>query len=335
MFCTKCGTKLEQGAAYCPNCGKMVDMEIKFDDTQNHPNSSTPGHSYVSSHNSNSNNLRKHYYRRFAPVAYVASNFKGICRWGFSVILPCILIIIEVISLIKVLSIEVEDPDIAFINAYLESRNGTSQENSLINDQLEDLSDVDVGSVIRFGFYEQDNNGSNGREEVEWIVLDKENGRILVISRYALECVHFNESNFKRPWKRSDIRSWLNDGFYNVAFSADLQDYICTTTNYTNADSGRETEDRLFLLSDEEAMEYFESDEERMCVPTAYAAAHGLKTSNVYSVDGRDTCYWWLRSEADDPEKALAVLNNGTIGGMSKYSPILAVRPVMWIDLNP
>ncbi len=46
---------------------------------------------------------------------------------------------------------------------------------------------VEVGDVIYFGSYEQDNNLSNGKEEIEWIVLAKENRKALLISKYALD----------------------------------------------------------------------------------------------------------------------------------------------------
>ena len=36
---------------------------------------------------------------------------------------------------------------------------------------------VSVGDTIFFGEYEQDNNLSNGKEEIEWIVLAKENNK--------------------------------------------------------------------------------------------------------------------------------------------------------------
>ena len=55
-------------------------------------------------------------------------------------------------------------------------------------DYLKDsLGKYSIGEILSFGAYEQDNNTSNGKEEIEWIVLDKKDDRMLVISRYALD----------------------------------------------------------------------------------------------------------------------------------------------------
>ena len=49
------------------------------------------------------------------------------------------------------------------------------------------LGAVTVGSTVRFGTYEQDNDVSNGPEEIEWTVLDVDGNRALLISRFGLE----------------------------------------------------------------------------------------------------------------------------------------------------
>lgn len=46
---------------------------------------------------------------------------------------------------------------------------------------------VVVGSSIYFGQYEQDNNSGNGPEPIEWIVLDIQDDRALLISKYGLD----------------------------------------------------------------------------------------------------------------------------------------------------
>ena len=44
-----------------------------------------------------------------------------------------------------------------------------------------------VGDIITFGNYEQDNKTANGKEAIEWKVLEKDqNGKMLLISRYAV-----------------------------------------------------------------------------------------------------------------------------------------------------
>ena len=45
-------------------------------------------------------------------------------------------------------------------------------------------TDISVGDIITFGHYEQDNNLDNGAEPIEWIVLDVQDGKALLLSKY-------------------------------------------------------------------------------------------------------------------------------------------------------
>ena len=46
---------------------------------------------------------------------------------------------------------------------------------------------LQVGDMIEFGSYEQDNNEANGTEPIEWRVLDVSDGNPLLISVYGLD----------------------------------------------------------------------------------------------------------------------------------------------------
>ena len=59
---------------------------------------------------------------------------------------------------------------------------------------------ADVGDIITFGSYEQDNNTLNGKENIEWLVLAKEDDRILVTSKYALDCQQYNTEYTGVTW---------------------------------------------------------------------------------------------------------------------------------------
>ena len=49
---------------------------------------------------------------------------------------------------------------------------------------------------------------------------------------------------------------------------------------------GKNTQDKIFLLSYAEAEQYFDSDEARMCVPTDYAVNSGAYRNKDSKVDG-------------------------------------------------
>ncbi|MBQ4074171.1 MAG: TIR domain-containing protein [Clostridia bacterium] len=221
----------------------------------------------------------------------------------------------------------------------------------------EKRSKAKVGDYITFGSYEQDNNTRNGKEAIEWRVLAKENNRLLVISRYALDCKRYNESRTNVTWETCTLRKWLNNNFLKAAFSSAEQAMIPTMTvaahknpNYST-EPGNDTQDKIFLLSITEAEKYFSSDSAMKCKPTAYAEKQGVNTSaavyadigNAYAekqvvkTNSDVYCWWWLRSPGDHQLLAAYVYSHGGVRryGGSVNTNDYAVRPALWIDLAP
>lgn len=204
------------------------------------------------------------------------------------------------------------------------------------------FSKATVGSTVFFGAYEQDNDTSNGKEDIEWLVLAKSGNKMLVISKYALDLQEYNTSYTSVTWETCSLRKWLNGTFINNAFSAEEQAMIPTVTVSADknpdyiTDPGNATQDKVFLLSITEANQYFTSDEARKCAPTDYAIAQGAYTSDIYKAGGRGTCWWWLRSPCDTQYMAAFVNCLGVVYGYS-YSVGVdygAVRPALWIEFG-
>ena len=82
------------------------------------------------------------------------------------------------------------------------------------------LSWSDIGSVVLFGSYEQDNDISNGPEIIDWTVLDKKDNKLLLISNNALDCQPYNISDTDITWENCSLREWMNDtsGSVDVAW---------------------------------------------------------------------------------------------------------------------
>lgn len=201
--------------------------------------------------------------------------------------------------------------------------------------KVERLKVAKAGDYVFFGAYEQDNNTSNGKEDVEWLVLEVKDGKALVISKYALDCKPYNTSYTDVTWEACTLRRWLNNDFINAAFSADERTMIPTVTvsadknpNY-NTNPGNATQDQVFLLSITEADKYFSSDSARQCEPTDFAVANGAWESDS------GNCWWWLRSPGYYQNYAATVGIGGGVneGGRGVNSDNDAVRPALWINL--
>ena len=202
---------------------------------------------------------------------------------------------------------------------------------------VEKLKAVKAGDYVFFGAYEQDNNTSNGKEDIEWLVLEVKDGKALVISKYALDCKPYNTSYTDVTWENCTLRKWLNNDFLGAAFSAEEKAMIPTVT--VSADKnpdfrtnpGKATQDQVFLLSIPEANKYFNSDSARQCKPTDYAVAIG-----VYVNSSNCNCCWWLRSPGEYQGRAAYVYGDGDVAEYGGFVDIdiYAVRPALWIDLS-
>lgn len=209
----------------------------------------------------------------------------------------------------------------------------------IVNDDSIVGESVNVGEYITFGSYEQDNDTSNGKEPIEWLVLDEENGKVLVISKYALDAKPFNEELDDVTWETCTLRSWLNDDFINEAFTSNERAAIPMVTvaaeanNSYDTDPGNDTQDKVFLLSIYDVNEHFDSDSAKECKATDYAIAQGAWIIDTANYAGN--CSWWLRSLGGQSLCAAIVNDIGYTNGVGVgvASNHEAVRPAMWIEL--
>lgn len=201
------------------------------------------------------------------------------------------------------------------------------------------------GDIVILGTYEQDNDLSNGPEPIEWVVLGERDSHTLLLSKYALDGHKpYNEEYVDITWENCTLRSWLNNDFYNTAFTASEKEKIITShnenpgfdellrrmdsisDNYSDADGaegGNPTDDKVFLLNFAEMLDCVEGklyvgDREKgnykplrlLCRPTVYAKKKVYIMSYNPDYDPSDTlnadcCYWWLRSPGSDQRRAL------------------------------
>jgi len=208
--------------------------------------------------------------------------------------------------------------------------------------ELSQIKNASVGDVVYFGLYEQDGITSNGKEVIEWLVLEKKDNQALVISKYGLDRQDYNYMA-EVTWETCSLRKWLNSSFMDTDFSAKEQNSILSSmvtadkNPENNIFPGNNTTDKVFLLSFTEANKYFHSDETRICVPTYYAEAQGVGISDEYEPNGNFSCWWWLRTPGKDLYQVMAVYLAGSFSYNGCYvntdhGP--AVRPAMWIDIG-
>lgn len=215
-----------------------------------------------------------------------------------------------------------------------ESDDKQPQEEEILDDGS---AKVKIGDIVEFGSYEQDNNVSNGKEKITWIVLKVENGKALLISEYALDSYKYYSSLNSVTWETSHIRRWLNSDFFNSAFNDTEQNTILSTEVSADANpkhssnQGTSTADKVFLLSAAQAERYFANKGSRTCKATQYAKQNG-----VWISPSNGNASWWLRTIGDRQDCASTIESDGDIyyTGSLVHSTNPAVRPVIWVDLS-
>ena len=146
-------------------------------------------------------------------------------------------------------------------------------------------------------------------------------------------------------WEICSLREWMNNNFYTFAFSraeqlAILQTEVdnsdtqqggvggIDTNGHPITNSGPNTPDRVYLLSNVEAAQIFASSDDRICMPTDFAVAQGALKDI-----GRGSCQWWLRTRSSNTDACIVT----TAGGLRTKRNVengMAVRPCIWVDLD-
>ena len=119
---------------------------------------------------------------------------------------------------------------------------------------------------VYFGRYWQIDTNNDGKADdkdnktpIQWRVLSVDNDEVLLLADKCLEYRQFhNRTEESVTWENCSLRKWLNNEFYNNAFSADEKNAIVQKTLSNDIDSRyvvecNDTQDNVALLSWDEA----------------------------------------------------------------------------------
>ena len=192
-------------------------------------------------------------------------------------------------------------------------------------------AEAHVGDTILFGNYDKK---SHGREDaLEWIVLAKQEDRMLVISKEILGTMNFgriegegaidyatrrlpyvmedDDEHAADTWGASPMRGYLHRELSGKILNP-MQVSKLIETIHTDRDNAS-AKDTLFLLSADEAKRYFTTDDDRQLG------------------DG-----WWLRTAGEESDEFCYVNDKGEVceGADGKtVGEYFGVRPAMWINI--
>ena len=199
-----------------------------------------------------------------------------------------------------------------------------------------DFSGAAEGDTIEFGEYQG--------EGIEWLVLKKEEGRLFLLSKNAIDFMAYNSVKQAVTWQTCSLRQWLNGDFIGEAFSSGEREQIADTPVRTDdnpkygTSGGNETEDKVFLPSISDVDKYLSRDD-RKCYMTEYAKKRTYENDpewygRIFDKFG-GACGWWLRDPGYNSACAVCVTGSGDIiaDGRRVQDSNVGVRPAMWIKI--
>ncbi len=163
-------------------------------------------------------------------------------------------------------------------------------------------------------------------EPIEWEIRSSLEGTYSLVSTSLLDTHCFHSSTYNRTingevvypnnYKHSDIRSWLNDEFYNSAFALD-NFLIQTVSSVYSADSV--TEEKVYLP-------YYSSGHINQLRPTDWAKASGI-------LEGENGGFYWEGGSTGNPKYALTVTGDGYLSSDYVSDSSYGVRPGIRIKI--
>ena len=198
-----------------------------------------------------------------------------------------------------------------------------------------------VGDIILFGGY-------------NWIVLETAHDTTLIITEDIIEKRAYNTEYKDVTWETGTLRAYLNGEFYSRFSDGDKKriamvrnnnsnnEYLTRGGNIRTTPGGNPTDNHIFLLSINEAKEYFRA-KDITAEDTGYWDTDKIKKNPSWG----PSCYprsealtaayagkawrWWLRSPGFVGNHAAYVYDDGTVNlyGYNVCNAYAGVRPAL------
>jgi len=194
-------------------------------------------------------------------------------------------------------------------------------------------------------------------QPIVWRVLQNTGDELFLLSEEILDCKRYHGKSKDVTWRDAvditwrdcDLRQWLNEEFFTMAFSPEEQALIKPTCCTDNGEGCPDTEDNVFLLSVPEVKAFTASLGKAWLttVGTDYAK---MKKPDGCSLDVYDKgeqanyvlrngqklgcSWWWLRTQGNQPSRAHFIGPGASIRSYANVSLARdGVRPAIKLSM--
>ena len=185
-----------------------------------------------------------------------------------------------------------------------------------------------IGQVVTFGSYEQDGNTENGKEAIQWAIMNLKDDQALLFSVDILDAQPYHAQGIDSGWENSTIRPWL--------FTANEINHIGLTR------TGNHTEDYIYLLPYAETVDLHTLGLGSIFIPENHEGTPvylntGIEnfefanaTAHILAKNREAEGYYW--------EQSGSLKNNNVVGDGCFYHLDLqdayGVRPACWVSVS-
>ncbi len=342
MYCRKCGNELSDGAKFCSKCGTPVDGGRPAAGTasENRPVSTAkPGSAARPAAKGKSDQID------IKLIAIVAV-----------VLIALLFLVMKVVQGDGGSQAGTEPPV-----SDEQSGSGSGAEESAPETNSYFGKKLYVGAKVEFGSYEQDGDPGNGPEPIEWEVVKSYEDGYILISRYILEGLPWDDGTGGQStidkdlkggitYETCSMRRWIRDVFSQEAFTDEERSMIVPVSvkgDEVLADkNNRYATDYAYILQEEEVRNYFgrtdvdQTNTELRIAPTTHAMESGLEVNTMDALARHQyngfsgTADWALRRKyTDESSREEKIVTVSSIGRFSNavVSKVIGFRPVIVI----
>lgn len=206
-------------------------------------------------------------------------------------------------------------------------------------------------SYVDDNAYEKDKTYWFKYSPIKWNIVEENSDSIMVVSELLIDAQeiynettsskfdHNDGNGYANNYDLSNIRKWLNDTFYNQAFTSVEKEDIKKTSVYTDATPSKYTsgpvEDNILLLNKIEASIYYKKDEERRAKGTDYAKVQGLHVDQSITANNGFS-EWWVRTPSYNSDySTITIGTDGTVNGngIIVNNTAMGIRVVCYLSI--
>jgi len=215
--------------------------------------------------------------------------------------------------------------------------------------------EIQIGTHITFGHWEQDNDLANGPDPVEWLVLDRQDQRVLVMTKDIIvgptadnyKHIHGHDYDYwahggfdsygnalGASWEKSVARKGLNTTFLSGLVKPELRSAILTVDvaaealpEAVSSSAGGSTRDQIFALSYSEVEKYLPD-------PASRTASLSETLLNNPPYNRPPSGGWCLRHPVKVYKNKINAAYISDSGIYENGWTCDLYRPACWIDLS-